>query len=107
MMIFVDYLENYTSVNSCCTEVKKSTEIISWFFAGPEGSLELAQLLVRLGQLEAAETTLANTPLTKKAFVLAKVNTLQNKVRGAKVDSWSLIASCNSSPPAPNSVATW
>lgn len=51
--------------------------MINWFFAGPEGSLELAQLLVRLGQLEAAETTLANTPLTKKAFVLAKVNTLQ------------------------------
>lgn len=42
--------------------------------------MELAQLLVRLGQLEAAETTLANTPLTKKAFVLAKVSTLQTSL---------------------------
>lgn len=42
-------------------------------FSGGEGSLELAQLLMRLGQLESAEKTLSDVPLAQKAFVLAKV----------------------------------
>ncbi|KAG8250917.1 Tetratricopeptide repeat protein 21B [Homalodisca vitripennis] len=51
--------------------------------AGAEGSLELAQLLVRLGQLEAAENALTEVPLSDKAFILAKVREKSGDIQGA------------------------
>ncbi|XP_054257864.1 tetratricopeptide repeat protein 21B-like [Macrosteles quadrilineatus] len=51
--------------------------------AGTEGSMELAQLLVRLGQLEAAEATLSLLPNPQKAMLLAKVKEKSGDIPGA------------------------
>lgn len=40
---------------------------------GPEGSMDLAQLLFRMEQWESAEMTLAHVPLLDKALLLSKV----------------------------------
>ncbi|KAL1140336.1 hypothetical protein AAG570_000268 [Ranatra chinensis] len=41
--------------------------------SGDEGSLELAELLLKLGQMDKAESALSNLPASKKSFILAKV----------------------------------
>lgn len=49
--------------------------LLFWLiFTGQEGSVELAKLLLRLGQLDIAETTLKNVPLSDRVLILAKVN---------------------------------
>uniref|UniRef100_A0A1B6BXL6 Tetratricopeptide repeat protein 21B n=2 Tax=Clastoptera arizonana TaxID=38151 RepID=A0A1B6BXL6_9HEMI len=51
--------------------------------AGQEGCIELAELLVRLGQFDSAEAALKDTPLTQKALVLAKVHEKAGNVNKA------------------------
>lgn len=48
-----------------------------WGFLGPEGSLDLAELLFALEQWEMAEITLNHVPLQDKAVLSAKVRKLE------------------------------
>lgn len=47
--------------------------LMNWHSVGPDGSVDLAQLLFRMEQWESAEMTLAHVPILDKALLLSKV----------------------------------
>ncbi|RZF44920.1 hypothetical protein LSTR_LSTR013786 [Laodelphax striatellus] len=51
--------------------------------SGQDGSIQLAQLLIRLGQVDHAESVLKDIPLTSKALVLAKVREKLGDIEGS------------------------